>query len=50
MGESYSSTEVVLVAEVMKVIVSAYLTVTEKQQNEGNIAMAEYVEHCGRPL
>lgn len=37
-------------AEVMKVIVSAYLTVTEKQQNEGNLAMTECTGNCGRPL
>lgn len=35
-GETYSSTEVVLVAELMKTLVSAYLTVVEKQQNDGN--------------
>lgn len=35
MGESYSSTEVVLVAELMKVVASAYLAVTDKQASEG---------------
>ncbi len=34
MGERYSSTEVVLVAELMKVVASAYLTVVDKQEGK----------------
>lgn len=36
MGETYSSTEVVLVAELMKVVTSAYLAITDKQASDGN--------------
>lgn len=32
LGETYSSTEVVLVAELMKIVVSAYLAVTDKTE------------------
>jgi UDP-sugar transporter A1/2/3 len=34
MGETYSSTEVVLVAELMKVVASAYLAITDKQASD----------------